>query len=171
MRVSDVMAILGIAAVTTAVTVGSLLPRGVSADGDAPGIKPTIVQPTLTVDGCQFTLSMDKQEYAAGESPVLTVVATNPTGEAVATSATISISATSPQSRMSRRLVLPTPLWTQQCPVNLHPGESRAFTFETEAALPAGQLVSISFVGKQRAAIIAELIKVQAAADVPQQSR
>jgi hypothetical protein len=171
MRVSDVVAVLGIAAVTTAVMVGWLLPRGVNADGEAPNIKPTIVQPKLTVDGCQFTLSMDKQEYAPGESPVLTVVATNPSQEAVATAATISIAATSPQSMMSRRLVLPQPLWTRECPVNLQPGESRAFTFETDAALPAGQMVSISFLGKQHAAVVAKLFGVQAAANVPQQSQ
>jgi hypothetical protein len=167
---SGLVAVLGIAAVTTAITVGLLMPRGVSAEGEVKNINPTISQPELTVDGCQFTLSMDKQEYAPGEAPVLTVVATNPNREPVATSATMSITATSPRSMMSRRLVLPKPLWTRTCPVDLQPGESRAFTFETDAALPAGQIVSVSMFGKQHA-VIANLLDVQRTLNVPQQSQ
>jgi hypothetical protein len=169
MRVSDVAAILGIAAVTTVVTVGLLMPRGVSAEGEAENIKPTISQPKLMVDGCEFTLSMDKPEYAPGEAPVLTVVATNTSVEPVATSATITVTATSPQSLMSRRLVLPKPLWTDQCPVNLQPGESQVFTYETDAALPAGQMVSVSLAGKQHA-VIAKLLEAQANVNMPRQS-
>jgi hypothetical protein len=152
------------------ITVGLLLPRGVSAEGEDTIIKPTISQPELTIDVCRFTLSLDKPEYAPGENPVLTVVATNPSREPVATSATISITATSPQSMMSRRLVLPTPLWTGECAVSLRPGESRAFTVETNAALPAGQMVSVSMSGKQQA-VIANLLDIQPTVSVSQQSQ
>ena len=71
---------------------------------------------------------------------------------------------------MSRRLVLPKPLWTVSCPVSLQPGESRAFTFDTDAALPAGQMVSVSMFGKQQA-VIANLLNVPGTVNLLQQSQ
>jgi hypothetical protein len=157
MRASGVVAILGIAAITMAATLGLLVTQPVTADGEAKPVKPTIANPKITVDGCQVTLSTDKPEYAPGETPVLTVVATNPTSEPVATSVSVSVAASSPASLMSRRLVLPTPVWTGECAVNLQPGETRSFTLETETAIPAGQMVSISMLSKDQAAILTRL--------------
>ena len=56
------------------------------------GIKPKIVQPKFTSQGCEFTLKTGKPEYQAGESPVVELTATNPTGKAVEAKVWVSIS-------------------------------------------------------------------------------
>ncbi len=162
MRLSDILAIVGVAVATMAMTLGLLVPRYVTADGETEAIKPTIAVPELTVDDCVFVVSTDKPEYAPGEKPVLTVKATNTGCEPLSASVSLSITATSPASRLSRRLVLPKPLWTGDCPVTLQPGESRTIKLETNAALPAEQMATISMFAKGEA-VIADVIKLQTA--------
>jgi len=162
MSIRDLLAIFGVAGATMAFTLGLLAPGHVSADGEAKTVKPTIAQPKLTVDGCQFTLTTDKPAYGPGEMPVLTVVATNTTDKPVSTSVNLSISATSPASMASRRLILPTNVWTDRCVVNLEPGQMQIFTFETNVKLPAGGLVSITMFGGEQA-VIADRLRVLAA--------
>jgi hypothetical protein len=162
MRLSDILAIVGVAVATMATTLGLLVPRHVTAESQKKAIKPTIAVPKLTVDGCVFTVSADKLEYAPGEKLVLTVKAVNTSSEPVTTSVSLSVTATSPASMLSRRLVLPTPLWTGECPVNLQPNESRTVKLDTDAALPAGQMTSITMFAKGEA-MIADVINLKAA--------
>ena len=51
---------------------------------------------------------------------------------------------------------------------DLQPGESRPFTFETDAPLPAGQMVSVTMLGKGHA-VIANRLNLPAALTAPAQ--
>ncbi|MHC4177659.1 MAG: hypothetical protein ACYSWU_09135 [Planctomycetota bacterium] len=144
MRVKHILAILGVAAATTAFTVGLLRPERVGATGKAEGIKPTIVQPKLKVDGCVFALRTDKASYNVDDMPVLQIEANNPTDAPVEKTVWISMSASSPPSPLARVMILPKPLWVEKCLVSLKPGETKTVTLATKAKLPAGQSVSIT---------------------------
>ena len=102
MRLSDILATVGVAVATMAMTLGFLVPRHVTAEGEKSAIKPTIAVPELTVDDCVFVVSTDKPEYAPGQRPVLTVKATNTGREPLSTSVSLSITATEQQWREAR---------------------------------------------------------------------
>ena len=148
MRVKDVLAILAVAAATTVFTVVLLGPGRVGATGKPQGIKPTIAQPKLKVDGCLFALKTDKASYKADEMPVFEIEATNTTDAPVEKTVWISMSSSSPASMRSRVMVLPKPLSIEKCLVSLKPGETKTVRLPTKAKLPAGQSVSITMSDK-----------------------
>ncbi len=149
MRVKDILAILGVAAATTAFVVGLLGPARVVATDQSQALVPQIAQPKLTVDGCVFTLRTDKPAYQPGEKPTLQLEATNPTGKPVETALWVSMSAGSPPSPLARVMIRPRPLWTEKCLVtNLKPGQTKTFSLPTETELPTGETVSITMSDK-----------------------
>ena len=162
MRVKDILAVLGVAAATTAFTVGLLGPGRVAATSTVEGIKPVIAQPKLTVDGCVLSLETDKPVYKAGEAPRLQVKATNPTDQPVETTIWINMSASSPASPLSRMVVLPKPLWTEKCLVSLKPGQTMTVPLDTQTKLPAGESVSITMSDKDLT-VLARALSVQSA--------
>ena len=148
MRVKDILAILAVAAATTAFTVVLLGPGRVGATDKPQGITPTIAQPKLKVDGCVFSLKTDKASYKADEMPVFEIEATNTTDAPVEKTVWISLSSSSPSSPLSRVMVLPKPLWIEKCLVSLKPGETKTVRLATKTKLPAGQSVSITMSDK-----------------------
>ena len=145
MKVKDVVAVLGVALVTMTFTVALFAPGRVRAvDDRPPGIKPLIAKPELTVDGCVFALKTDKPAYEEGETPVLWIEASNPTGKPVKTTVWASMSGSSPASLRSRVLLPAQPLWSRDWAVNLRPGETKRVSIETETKLASGQLLTIS---------------------------
>jgi hypothetical protein len=157
MKWQDVLAVLAVAGVTMAFTLTLLGPTGVGAGDAVPAIKPEIAQPQLTSQGCVFSLKMDKAAYEAGEQPALEITASNPTDKPVDATVWVNISASSPANRMSRMMVVPAPLWSHECRVNLQPGERKTITIASEAKLPAGQSISISLTDKNAAMLLRNL--------------
>ena len=66
MKIRDLMAVLGVAAVTAAVTLPVMRPARLGADDAATEIIPEVTQPQLELDGCLFVLTSDKTQYAPG---------------------------------------------------------------------------------------------------------
>lgn len=157
MKVRDIMVILGIAAATVAFTVTLVRPGHVGADGKTTQITATILQPRLKIAGCTFTLKSDKTLYAAGDTPLLLIEATNPTDDVVETSVWVNVSAASPASRFSRALRLPQYLWSRECPLVLKAGDTKTITLDTRTALPAGKSISITMNDKDQTAVIRRL--------------
>ena len=160
MRVRDVLGVAAVAAVTMAFVLAMLGPGQVGAEDPPAGIKPMIAQPKLTVDGCEFTLSTDKPAYQEGQSPVLTVEATNPTDKPVETTVWVNMSGFSPASLGSRRMPAPQPLWNRDCRVKLAPGETKTVTMPTEIKLAALQNVSFTLLNAEQK-VLAGLLSVQ----------
>jgi hypothetical protein len=156
-----VLAVLGVAAATTAFVVVLFGPQRVDAVDEAQGIQPMIAQPKLTINGCELTLKTDKPVYEPGETVTVQIEATNPTDQPVETSVWVTLSATEPGSQFSRRMVMPRPFWSGECKVVVAPGETKTFTRVAEAGLPLGQSISISMSDQQTAAMLTELLQVQ----------
>ena len=148
MRVKDILAILAVAAATTAFTVVLLGPGRVGATSQPEGIKPSIAQPKLEVGGCVFALKTDKASYRADEMPVFEIEATNTTDAPVEKTVWISMSSSSPPSPLSRVMVLPKPLSIEKYLVSLRHGETKTGRLASKAKLPAGQSVSITMSDK-----------------------
>ena len=144
MKVRDILGVAAVAAVTMAFVLAMLGPVQVGAEDPPEGIKAMIAQPKLTVDGCEFTLATDKPAYKQGESPVLTVEATNPTDKPVETTVRVNMSGFSPASFASRRMPAPQSLWNRDCSVKLAPGETKTVTMPTEIKLSALMNVSLT---------------------------
>jgi hypothetical protein len=141
MMVKNVLAVLSVAAVTMAFTLATLGPRWAGAEGQSLEIKPTIVRPEMTSAGCRFSLSTDKETYAAGEPLVLLVEAHNPTDKPVETIVWATVSTPSPMLMISRVAPRPTVPWSGQCKVNLAPGETRTVELKTGInATPLGSM-------------------------------
>jgi hypothetical protein len=144
MMVKNVLAVLSVAAVTMAFTLATLGPRWAGAEGQSLEIKPTIVRPEMTSAGCRFSLSTDKETYAAGEPLVLLVEAHNPTDKPVETTVWATVSTPPPMSQtlmISRVAPKPTVPWSGQCKVNLAPGETRTVELKTGInATPLGSM-------------------------------
>ena len=144
MKVRDILGVAAVAAVTMAFVLAMLGPVQVGAEDPPKGIKPMIAQPKLTVDGCEFTLATDKPAYKQGESPVLTVEATNPTDKPVETTVRVNMSGFSPASFASRSLPAPQSLWFHDCQVELAAGETKTVTLPTKVELSALMNLSIT---------------------------
>ena len=70
MRVQSVFEVAGVAAVTMVFTLMAFSPWNVGISDEAKGIRPRVLQPHFTSQGCQFGLKTEKPEYEAGQSPV-----------------------------------------------------------------------------------------------------
>jgi hypothetical protein len=159
MKLRDVLGVAAVAAVTMAFVLATLGPGRVGANDAPEGIKPMIAQPKLTVDGCEFTLSTDKPTYEPGESPVLEIAATNPTGEPVKTAVRVGMSSLGLESMISRVPRRPQSLWFRDCPVELAAGETKTVTLPTEIQLVALQTVSFTLSSAEQG-ILARLLSV-----------
>jgi hypothetical protein len=163
MKLRNVMTALGTAAATVAVTLTlAALANGERAEAAA--VKPTIGRPQLTSQGCNFTLKTDRETYEEGESPVFEVTATNTTQSPVKATVWVTVSATSPVTRMSRMLPRPHVLSSQEVAFSLEPGQTVSKKVTCEAKLPAGQSVSI-VLGDKKSAIMPVTPTVQPAAN------
>jgi hypothetical protein len=161
MKPQNLMTVLAAAALTVAVTLGLAALWESGAVQAVPAVKPIITQPQFTSQGCTFVLKTDQPSYEAGQSPVIEVTATNPTDKPVEASVWVSVTSTSPLSRRSRMLVLPTALWSHKYDFSLKPGESKPVSATCAAKLPAGQEVRI-ILGDKQAGIMATNMAVPA---------
>ncbi len=158
MKLRNVLAVLGTAAVTAALTLALFAPW----DGDAqagPAVQPVITQSQLKSQGCTFTLKTDKTSYEAGQAPAVEVTATNPTDKPVTATVLVTVTSTSPTSPMSRMLEIPTTLWSHEFAFTLPPDANQSLTAAC-AALPAGKNVAMTLTDQQQNAVLAGLVAV-----------
>jgi CheY-like chemotaxis protein len=143
MRRKDILSVVAIAAITATFVFAVAAPRWSTAEDEAKPLAATVFPPKMDVNGCEFTATTQADPEATDKPPRVILVATNTSDAQAAAKVTLTMTAQSPQSMMSRRLVLPTPVWTQECAVNLSPGESESFTYTPDAKIAAGSMVSI----------------------------
>lgn len=157
MRTHDILAVLGIAAATTACTVALLAPRGLGAADASQAITPLIAQPRLVAQGCEFVLKTDRPAYEAGAQPEIQITAINTTDKSVEAAVWVNVLASSPASPMARMLPVPRSLWSHKHVVSLGPGEAKTAAVRCECKLPAGQSVSITLSDKDSAVLAGKL--------------
>ncbi len=144
----NTLGMLGIAAFTMVASLALLTPHAAdAAEEDAKTaeslrtIKPYISAPSLEEDGCKLTLKTDKEAYAAGEKPVLTVEITNNTDKAVTKTIDLCMTGRDVESR-SRMPARPEILWELSKELTLAAGETKTLTLETNVALAENQAVA-----------------------------
>jgi hypothetical protein len=167
MNVRDMMAVLGVAAATTALAVALTAPDQVDAvdeQEEVASITPLISQPTLKLGGLEIRLTMDKPNYRPGDKPVITIEASNPTDQRVETSVWMGMTSSSLSSRFSRAPMLPNYLWSKDIPLALEPGETRRSQFATDTELSAGTTVSVTMSDRDQKAAFAKLLDLSSRA-------
>lgn len=164
MKVGSITTVLGVAAVTMTITLaltGAARLEAVDPDAKA-DMMPVISQPTLEIDGIQIKLTMDKSQYAAGDEPILLLAATNPTDRRVETNVWLGMTASSPQSLLSRVPTMPKYLWTENCPIALEPGMTEHYQLNTGQKLVAGNTISVTMSDTDQRAAMAKLLELRA---------
>lgn len=165
MKIQDTMAVLGVAAVTMAFTLGLAAARHVGAVDQAENsgntITPLLGQPTLKIAGVEITLAMDKPDYLPGDKPVVTLVTSNPTDRRVETNVWIGMTSSSLLSRLSRAPTMPSYFWSKNVPLALQPGETKQFQFATEKELVAENSVAVTMSNTDQQAALAKLLKTK----------
>ena len=160
MKPRSVLTVLVSAAMTVAVTLALALPRDNEAQA-APAVRPVIAKPELKSQGCTFTVKTDRTEYEAGQAPVIEVAATNPTDQAAKAKVWVAVTATAPTDPRLRMLPIPRTLWSHEFAFGLEPRETKSLTATCDAALPAGQAISITL-SDQKTAVTANAFGVPA---------
>ncbi len=175
MKIQDILAILGVAAATVALTLGLALPSQVEAVNSEPDgaatITPLIAQPTLKLAGLDVQLAMDKPHYAPDDSPVVMLQATNTTDQQVDTNVWIGMMASSAAMRISRAPTMPSYLWSEQVPLTLAPGETKHLQVATETSLAAGNTFSVTMSSTDQKAMFARQLNLNVVATPETTSR
>jgi hypothetical protein len=151
----NTLAMLAIAAFTMVATLVVLQPVGADAeDGEESKTAETIIKvtpvisaPTLEEDDCKVTLKMDKESYATGEKPILTVEFTNNGKEAITKSIDVSM-VTRSAFEGGRMPAIARVVWTQKAEVSLAAGETKSVTLETGVEINNAESVSFQMSGK-----------------------
>lgn len=159
----NLLSMLGIAAFTMVASLAVLGPTSAdAADGEEAKTAETlkkvnavISMPKLEEDNCVVTLKADKESYAAGEKPVLTVEVKNDGKEAVEKKITVSMSTRDLESR-GRMPAMTRVVWTKTTTVSLAAGESKSVTLETETEIDASKATSFSMSGNESEEVVKE---------------
>jgi hypothetical protein len=145
----NTLSILAVAAFTMVTSLAVLVPRSADAeDGEETKtaetlvkITPLISMPKLEEGDCTVTLRMDKESYAEGDKPVLTVEFTNESKEAVEKTVTVSMVSRS-VFEGGRMPAIAQVVWTKEAKVSLAAGETKSVTLETDIAVNANNAFS-----------------------------
>lgn len=163
----NTLSILAIAAFTMVASLAVLGPIGADAeDGEDAKTAETIIKytpaigaPTLEEDSCKISMKMDKESYAAGEKPSLTIEFTNNGKETITKSVDVSMVGRS-AFEGGRMPSIAMNVWTKKAEVTLAPGETKSVTVESDVAIDATRSFSFQFgsggVQLERLAEIAE---------------
>lgn len=144
MTARDVLIIVGTAAVTLAL---ALAPWHALPPANATGEPAALALPqpaAIEFNGLKLSLSLDKRTYATGDAPVVTLTATNTTGQAVSLDTMVTLMATDAVSPWSRMMPLPKQRWSQPCSIALQPGETRTYELRPAVPLPSGATGSVA---------------------------
>jgi hypothetical protein len=146
MKTREAVATLATAGVTLVAALAFLWPLGVGA-ADGP-TRIEIVQPKMTVGTCQFTLGGPLLRAEEGAKMTLTLRTVNTGSEAAKAKVWLAIYATSPESEVSRRPMIPAFVWAKECSVALDAKGKETIEIPLDVPLPAGQSIHISLVEK-----------------------
>ena len=152
MKAKDVAVILS-AAVVTAVAVVALLGPAAQAVAPSESAHP---RTTLQLEHAMLWLDVQADSCKPGVKPVVVLEAFNSDETPRTISVTVTMTATQPNSRMSRMVMMPKVAWQQVCSMDLGPGETRSIELTSEAAVPAGQVVSFTVQADGKAAATGE---------------
>lgn len=130
---------------TMMLTLALLWPGYLEAVNEGKDARAPIANPKLEVSGVQLTLVTEKDRvYKAGDKPVLTLQAVNTTDKPVRLEVKSGMTATAPQSKMSRMAVRPVPLWNVKREVEVMPLATATVLLETDKPLPAGKEMTLT---------------------------
>jgi hypothetical protein len=138
-RRKEVVAVAATAAVTMVCTLALMWPLVVGAAGQ-PVMR--VAQPSISIGDCKFTVETPLS--VEGSAPFVRFKAVNTAHAPTEATVWLVVSATSPQSEMSRRMPEPTTVWAHGCTVQMAAGATETYRVPIEAALPAGQSIMIS---------------------------
>lgn len=153
----NTLGMLGIAAFTMVASMALLSPGIAGASDEDPSdtpknaediakVAPYIAVPKYEDAGCTVTLKADKESYALGEKPVLTVVVKNDSDKPVEKTIVVCMTGRS-LLEMSRLPARPVELFKDTRKVTLKAGESKTITIETNTAIPEHQAIAFQFGG------------------------
>jgi hypothetical protein len=143
MNTKDLTIISSVALATATLTVAAFLPNSLNANDD--NVPKQITQPKLVSHGVEFTLAAaEHQALKAGDEPAFELKAVNTTAEDIDASVLVSMTSTAPQSKFSRMVVLPAPLWQKTCPMTLKPKETKVIPLVTATKLPQNSTISVT---------------------------
>jgi hypothetical protein len=168
-KAKEAATVLVTAAVTMAVVVVLLWPMGMGAAEQLAA--PRVLLPTMTFGTCRFTMETAQPSTEPGAKPSVTLKVVN-TGQTAAEAAVwVVVSATRPESMMSRVPVMPRTVWTHKCTVSLAAGATQTLTVPIEAQLPEGQSIMISMTDPDQEPVVLPSPRVQAGAAGTQASQ
>ena len=147
----NALSVIAIAALTMTATLAVITSGGVNAADDEPAkqiaelakIRPEISQPTLSAENVSFKLTMDKEKYAKGEKPVLSVEVTNNSDEEVTRAVEVLMKTRNLMER-SRMPAVAVVVWKKTADVTLKPGETKTIELETDVEVKESESVSFS---------------------------
>jgi hypothetical protein len=146
-KAKEAATVLVTAAVTMAVVVVLLWPMGMGA-AEQPAA-PRVLQPTMTIGTCRFTMEAALPSTEPGAKPSLTLKVVNTGQTAAEATVWVVVSATRPASPMSRRMEMPSTVWTHKCTVSLAAGAAQTLTVPIAIPLPEGQSITISMTDQE----------------------
>jgi hypothetical protein len=139
MKWRDVV-VVGGTALATALVALPILCVGYAIANEGP--RPEIQWPVLRASGCEITLRTERTNYREGETPIMELVAANPSGSPVTLEATVRMTAQSPSDMMSRVVRAPRQSWEQRIGIELGAGERRVMPVPTGTPVTAGSSVT-----------------------------
>lgn len=164
MKPKDIALVATTAVATFALALVVFLPAPVDAKATPAALR--VATPTLKLDQCTFALKTDRKAYQAGQSPTITIQASNPTDEGVERKLHLSMTAESPADGFSRMPIMPASFWSQECVIGLKPGQTKTVMVATKAKLPAGKSISVSMSHKKNKLVVPLVSRVRNVAPV-----
>jgi hypothetical protein len=152
----NTLSMLAVAAITMVATLAVLHPHGADAADSKDAktaqtlakVAPTISTPTLKEDNCSLKLKADKEKYAVGDKPVLTVTVTNNGKKVIEKSVTVSMLNRSLITR-GRMPSVARVVWTKTEKVTVEAGKSVEVKFEADKAIADKVAVSFNMSGSK----------------------
>jgi hypothetical protein len=149
MKLQYALTVAGTAGITMAITLMLLGPKSFNPAYAGPEVKPIIAQPQFQSQGCTFVLKTDKATYEAGQSPVFELTASNPSSNPAQITSWLSMTASGPNSRVSRMAVMPRALWSHEFLISLLPNETKKIAIPCDVMLPDGQDIIVTMTDRK----------------------
>ena len=139
MKIVQDVTLIAATAILTALLAGPLLGPGVAGAGDEAAAPTTPAALHVLTEGTfQLSLTLDKESYEPGQTPVVLFKAVHTGDEAADLNARVRMRSTSPEMFVSRMPRLPDQPFDQPISLKLEPGETKILRLPTKVPLKAG---------------------------------
>ncbi len=139
MKAKDLL-VIGCTALVTALAGGWILQPAKTANAVPKQAAILRAAPAvLENNGIKLSLKADRQDYKAGDKPVMTLTAVNTSSQPKSVEVKVRMLASSPASKYARMVSLPTENWTDTLLVALKANERKTLVLPTDAKLSAGK--------------------------------